>query len=438
MKKVLVVTYYWPPSGGPGVQRVLKFVKHLPRLGWKPIVLTVENGEYPALDPGLARDIPSECDVHRTIAWEPGALYRRFTGQTPRERIPVQAPSQEGGGWRRRVASWVRLNLFVPDAKVGWIPGAVRRGRQLIARERPDLIFSSSPPSTVQLIAHRLARAGGIPWVADYRDPWTRVFSYDRVDRARWARRRDERLEQRTVRAADLRIAVNQICAEQLGGDEASVPFRVLPNGFDEDDFPPDESLVPFERLTLAYAGNLTAMQNPVNLWRGVRILLDERPDLASRMRILLMGVIDRSVQGSLEAAGLEEIAEQPGYLSHEEVIRNLRRSHGLLLLIPRARGNEAIATGKIFEYLACRRPVLGVGPPKGVAAEILRTCNCGEMIDHTDPAEAPLRRLVAMWDRDERFVADEEAISRFARARQAERLAGWFDEITAGGRTER
>ena len=228
MKKVLVVTYYWPPSGGPGVQRVLKFAKYLPAHGWEPIILTVKNGEYPSIDPSLAGDIPAGCSVHRSISFEPGGLYRPFVGLRSGEPIPVATLAVRDISWRQRWANWIRLNLFIPDAKIGWVPSALKAGRRIIRTTKPDLIFSSSPPQTVQLIAEKLARASGLPWVADYRDPWTRIFHYATSRRSAWARRYDRRLEERIVPAADERITVNQICADLLGPELPRAPLHKL------------------------------------------------------------------------------------------------------------------------------------------------------------------------------------------------------------------
>jgi hypothetical protein len=158
MKKVLIITYYWPPAGGPGVQRVLKFAKYLPEFGWQPLVLTVKNGEYPAYDKSLKNDIPPECKVYTTKSIEPFKLYKKFTGMAENEAIPVATLTENKKNWKKRLAYWIRLNLFIPDAKIGWIPFAVKAGKKIIQEEKPDIILSSSPPPTVHLIAKKLAK----------------------------------------------------------------------------------------------------------------------------------------------------------------------------------------------------------------------------------------------------------------------------------------
>jgi glycosyltransferase involved in cell wall biosynthesis len=434
MNKVLVITYYWPPAGGPGVQRVLKFVKHLPEYGWEPCVLTVRDGEYPSLDPSLAAEVPDSCTVERTAALEPGPFYRRLAGMRASEPIPVSVLARPGGNWRQRLSDWIRLNLFVPDAKIGWVPYGVRAGRRVIARERPAVLLSSSPPATVHLIAHRLARASGLPWVADYRDPWTRIFHYTAVQRTAWAAGRDRRLERRTVAAADVRVTINPIVAEQLAGDEAPGWFRLVPNGYDEDDFPDDPGLTPYEHFTVCYAGNLTTQQNPARLWPALASLAATDRTFAGNFRFVHLGVMEPAIRRAIEEAGLLGSCDLRGYVPHAEAINAMRRSHVLLLVIPDAPGNEAIVTGKIFEYLAAGNFVLGVGPLQGAAAQILRECSAGIMRPHATNLDEVLGERYRSWQRDERWEMDKSAVSRYTRRRLTGELAAILTEAVDRG----
>ncbi len=429
MKKVLVITYYWPPAGGPGVQRVLKFVRHLPDYGWQPCVLTVRDGEYPSLDPSLAAEVPAGCPVYRTAALEPGPLYRRLMGMRPSDPIPVAALARAGGGWRRRISDWIRLNLFVPDAKIGWLPHAVRAGRRVLARERPALLLSSSPPATAHLIARRLAQGGDLPWVADFRDPWTRIYHYADARRTRWAAARDGRLERRILAAADARVTINPLVAAQLAGEEAPGWFRMVPNGYDEADFPDRPGLAPYEGFTVCYAGNLTRQQNPARLWPAIARLAATEPGFADTFRFVHLGVMEPTVRREVEVAGLLGHCDLRGYVAHAEAITAMRRSHVLLLVIPDAPGNEAIVTGKIFEYLAAGNFVLGVGPLQGAAARLLEECSAGVMRPHATGLEDVLRERYRCWRRGERWEVDRAAVSRYTRRGLTGELAAILDE---------
>jgi hypothetical protein len=193
MKKVLIITYYWPPAGGPGVQRVLKFVKYLPELGWQPLVLTVKKGEYPAIDETLAKNIPPECKVFKTNIFEPSDLYKRFLGMDDKAKIPTAVLADNNPGLKKQIANLIRLNFFIPDAKIGWKKFAVEEGLKIIETEKPDLIFSSSPPPTVHLIAKKLAAKTNLKWVADFRDPWTDIHYYEKQPRLFFAKYLDRK-----------------------------------------------------------------------------------------------------------------------------------------------------------------------------------------------------------------------------------------------------
>jgi hypothetical protein len=185
MKKVLIITYYWPPAGGPGVQRILKFAKYLPDFGWQPLVLTVSKGEYPALDKSLYKEIPQEAEVFKTKSFEPNLLYKKFVGLDQDASIPISVLSEEKSSLKKSLAHWIRINFFIPDAKIGWQPFAITEGKRIIENHQPDIIFSSSPPPTVHLIARRLKKYARLKWVADFRDPWTDIHYYENQNRIR-------------------------------------------------------------------------------------------------------------------------------------------------------------------------------------------------------------------------------------------------------------
>jgi len=208
MKKVLIITYYWPPAGGPGVQRALKFTRFLPRNGWIPIILTVKNGDYPAMDKSLAGPV-SDLKVFHTSSIEPFRLYKLFTGRKQDESIPTFVLNQgQSERFSDRLSKWIRANLFIPDARIGWMPFAVQKGMKLIRDENIDLIFSTSPPHSLQLIAGSLAKKSGLPWISDFRDPWTEAFwTSGRLNKfSRWL---NNRFESNVFRRADLMVTVS-------------------------------------------------------------------------------------------------------------------------------------------------------------------------------------------------------------------------------------
>jgi glycosyltransferase involved in cell wall biosynthesis len=209
MKKVLIITYYWPPGGGAGIYRVLKFAKYLPQFNWQPIILTVKQGTYPVIDHGLEKDVPSNCPVYRCKSIEPFGIYKKFTGRNSDEAIPDYVFYAKNS-LKDHISRWIRFNCFIPDSRMGWTPSAVKIGLKIIKTEHIDLIFSSSPPNTVQVIANQLARKSGIKWVADFRDPWTDALTYQGIRRSFLTTYIDHRLERNVLQRADAITCVNQ------------------------------------------------------------------------------------------------------------------------------------------------------------------------------------------------------------------------------------
>lgn len=432
MKKVLIITYYWPPAGGPGVQRVLKFAKYLPEFGWQPIILTVENGEYPAIDNSLQDDIPSSCQVYKTFSLEPNLFYKKFTGMAADEKIPTAVLAAENTNWKKRLANWIRLNLFIPDAKIGWIPFAVRKGKKIIKAEKPDIIFSSSPPPTVHLIAKKLAKWSGIKWVADFRDPWTDIYHYNDVIRSAWSLNRDKDKEKEIVTYAGEIITVSQNVAELLN-EKIPNPreIHIIPNGYDETDLDNLKEEPAFDKFTIAYAGKINIQQNPSNLWKILGSMVRENPTFAANFQIFLMGNITDEVITEIRQNNLEKELKNLGYVDHQTALKNLQKSHVLLLLIPNTEKNKGIVTGKFFEYINMEKFILGFGPKDGDAAEILVQTNTGRMFEFNEIQELrnEIKRQYKNRQKGLTQKVNREEIMKYSRRKLTEKLVGVFEK---------
>jgi glycosyltransferase involved in cell wall biosynthesis len=380
-RRVLVLTYYFPPSGGPGVQRILKFVKYLPAYGWAPDVLTVRDGAYPERDPSLEADVPAGVGVHRTASWDPYRLYARFTGQAGDDAVVQGSVEGREADWKEQLARWVRANVFLPDARVGWVPFAVARGRRLLAEGDYDAILTTGPPHSTHLAGSLLQRWTDVPWLADFRDPWTDINYYHELPHTRWARRLDAALERHVLRGAQAVTTVSphwrDLLRSKSDRTDASA-FSVIQNGYDEEDIPPGPARPTDEAFEITHVGSLYASRNPVALWRALRRLADRAavPDL----RIRLVGAVDPNVFASLREHGLAPRTEHVSYVPHAEAVRQMRRAGLLLLSIEAFPEATGMMTGKIYEYLACGRPVLGIGPPDGDAAALLDATSGGTL----------------------------------------------------------
>lgn len=436
MNRVLFITYYFPPSGGPGVQRSLKFSKYLPAFGWEPTVLTVrpERASYPSLDSKMLDEIPPGLPVERTGAWDPYAAYARLLGQKKEETVGVAFIGGEEESWKQRLGKWVRANLFLPDARVGWVPFAVRRGLELLQQERFDVILTSGPPQSVHLIGRALARRSGLPWCADFRDPWTDISYYRELPLTPLARRIDAGLERSVLREADRVIAVSPSLRRMLAR-KTETPISVIMNGFDEADFEGNEVRTQ-EKFVIAHVGNLAASQNPDALWKALRQMREQ--GFIPELRLLMVGNVDAAVRKEIAEYGLEDMLDLIPYVPHDEAVAYMRGASLLLLCINQVPNAECIMTGKLFEYLASGRPVLGIGPPDGDAGAVLDETEAGSMYTHQDVESvgAYVLQQYEAWASGRPLQgADPDVAAPFSRRKQAEQLASLLSEVAYPGR---
>ena len=441
MKRLLIITYYWPPTGGSGVQRWVKFSKYLPEFGWQPVVYTPENPEQLARDESLLADIPACAEVVKTRILEPYELYRRLTGgkKGEGEVNPVNAQQKN---WKQRLSLWVRGNCFVPDPRIGWVRPSVRFLKKYLAEHPVDAVVTTGPPHSVHLIGLGLKKALGLRWIADFRDPWTEMFYYKHLGLGPAADRRHHRLEQTVLDGADAVISVSPPVAADFRA-KTQTPVVLITNGFDEDDFAeagepssgapgvqffPDpengsEKILdtpapqsPRTRVRLVHTGLFAADGNPINLWDALAERCAADPAFRERLQIRLAGKVDAAVTEAVRARGLGGNLVELGYLPHDETVREQRAADILLLPLRREPEYAKVLPGKIFEYLAARRPVLGIGQEDGAAAAVLRDAAAGQMFD---------------WDKKEELLAfldaehpQTEGIEKYTRRALTAQLA--------------
>ncbi len=429
MRKALIVSYYWPPAGGPGVQRVLKFSKYMPDLGWQPIILTVKRGAYPALDKSLEEEVHSSTLVYRTANLEPDQLYKSFTGLKQDDRLPVGLLAAEKKNWKNRLANAIRLNVFIPDAKLLWQPAAVKAGRDIIETHKPDVIFSSSPPPTTHLIARRLARIGKIPWVADFRDPWTQIHYY-RGKRWSQASRLDAMLEKRVTDDCDLLTCVSRAFAELLPVDDKQ-KIRILPNGFDAADF--QDSMQRPERFRIIYIGGLNPNRFYPEFFESIARLISSDKMPADRVKIIFAGQVTLEIKEKISDIFKDApVVKFSGYVNHDEAVRLMQSAALQLLFMEKVEKYEGHLPGKLFEYLAAGNPVLGVGSKSGEAARILEKTKSGSIITaDDDPAPLILKEFEA-WQKQERRSLNKKEIARYSRENLTKQLVEIFNGLLA------
>ena len=387
MKRVLIITYYWPPSGGSGVQRWLKMSKYLPEYGWQPVIYTTENAEYPIIDHSLEKDVAPNIEVIRRPITEPYSAYKKFLGIKKEETVKMGfiQEKEKNKSWKSDLSLWVRGNFFIPDARCGWVKPSVRYLKEYLNEHPVDAIISTGPPHSMHLIAMKLKEALGLPWIADFRDPWTEIDYYNDLHLTAWADRKHHRLEQEVLTKADKVVTVAPDGARRLGR-LGNRNVRTIYNGFDRD----DDTQTPVnlsEQFPITYLGVLSKIQNPSNLWQALAELIKEDSEFDKSLKINMIGQIDSAVVSSINENGLTQHVAYSPYMPHDQVSAVHRSSTLLLLLLmpdsePRAKG---LLTGKLFEYMASGRPILCIGPEDGDAARILRETGAGQTVSFED-----------------------------------------------------
>ena len=419
--RLLVVTYYWPPAGGPGVQRWLKTSKALADLGHDVEILTVspEVATYPLLDPSLESEA-IHLQVHRTQARDWFGAYQKLTR---RKEVPFSGFANQAGrpGPIQRLSRFVRGNFFIPDPRRGWNGYALSKARQLHAKLPFDAVITTGPPHSTHLIGRSLKRQLGIAWWADFRDPWTDIYYYDQFYPTSWARAYDASLERSVLTEADRVLTVAKDLVRLFEEKVPGVRERchVLPNGYDPADF--SEAVQPQnEVFALTYTGTLT-LDYPVALVEAAleRVLQWGRP-----LRLRLVGRPANEFVASMEALKARYPhfdLENLGYRPHAESVNYLQTSDALLLLIPDLPNNKGILTGKIFEYLGSGRPIWGFGPTDGDAQEILTQSAAGALFETASEASAVLQSWMDLCPQG----ASPEARAAFTRLGLAKKLVG-------------
>ena len=382
MKKVLIITYYWPPSGGAGVQRWLKFAKYLPELGWQPVILTVdpEYASYPQRDESLAKEVGSDCLVYTTKSFELYNFYKLISGKKEVPYGGFANESQESSF--QKISKFLRGNFLLPDPRKGWNKYALKKATELIRAFNIETVVTTSPPHSTQLIGLKLKQQFNIRWIADLRDPWTDIYYYNQFKHTKLALRADKNYERKVVESADVLITVSED-VKRIFAEKSELPIAaktvVIPNGFDEDDF--RITNIPTEaKKIITYTGTISEAYDVDCLLEALCLLSENSK---SQLLVRFVGKVPSSVVNKFRSTGLE--VELVGYVDHIKSIEYLFRSDLLLLVIPKVKNNQGILTGKFFEYLASQKPVLAIGPTDGDLAKIIQETKCGKLFDYED-----------------------------------------------------
>lgn len=381
MNKLLFITYYWPPSGGAGVQRGFKFVKYLPEFNIKPIVLTVDenNASYPVTDYSLVDEIPFGIEIYKTKSFEPLNIIGRIFGK---DKIPHAGfANHKKEKFLSKILRFIRGNFFIPDARVGWVKYAYKKACEVIEKEKITNVIISSPPHSSQLIGLKLKKKyPHINWIADLRDPWTDIYYYKDFLHSDSAAARDRNLEREVLLMADNIISVSEEIKKVFSKKAIGLKDKitVIPNGYDEDDFKIQQEISKAKnKFIITYTGTIAEVYNPEIIFRALGEI--NKRGMKKKLVLRFVGSQSSSVLLMARSYGLEDCLEVIPYVEHSKSIAYLKESDALLLIIPMIENDKGILTGKLFEYLAAKKPIIGIGPEDGDAASIIRECASGE-----------------------------------------------------------
>ncbi len=432
MKKVLIITYYWPPAGGGGVQRWLKFVKYLRDFGWEPIVFTPENPEAPVQDDSLLKEIPEGITVLRTKIWEPYQWYKKFTGRNKTDQVQTAfLTEKKKPGITEKISVWIRGNLFIPDARKFWIKPAVKYLHPWLAAHPVELIVSTGPPHSSHLIAKHLKQKTHLPWLADFRDPWTNIDYYNDLRLTRRADRKHRKLEKSVLQTADAVTVISSGMMQDFSHIHHRT-YHLITNGFDPDDFSQSPGRPPADKFRLSHIGSLVKTRNPLVMWEVLKELVDELPSFGRLLEVNLTGTVDLTVRQSIRDNGLETYVQYDAYKPHNELGVAYGQAAVLLLLINDTPNAGLILTGKFFEYMAAQRPILCIGPTDGDAARILKETQTGYAFgfEEREKLKMKITELFTDFQKGDLRLSPK-GIEAYSRQNLTRKLAQLMDKMT-------
>ncbi|MBK0369993.1 glycosyltransferase family 4 protein [Flavobacterium agrisoli] len=380
-KKLLIITYYFPPAGGPGVQRWLKFVKYLPEFNIQPIVYVPENPTYPIVDENLVDEISNQAIILKKKIVEPYQLASVFSKNKTKKIASGIIPNKKKQSFLDKTFLWIRGNLFIPDARVLWVKPSVAYLTQYIQENKIDTIVTSGPPHSLHLIGLALKENLNLTWLADFRDPWTTIGYHKALRLSNYASKKHKKLEHQVLNSADKIIVTSKTTKKEFEL-LTSKPIEVITNGYDNENVA-SQSLD--TKFSIAHIGSFLSERNPRLLWESLAELVNEVPDFKTHFELKLIGAVSQEILDTIKQYKLDSFLNNLGYVSHNEAIAHQRKSQVLLLIEINSKDTKSIIPGKLFEYMVSNRTILAIGPEGSDFAEIITSTNTGNFFTYTE-----------------------------------------------------
>ena len=383
-KKILIITYYWPPAGGPGVQRWLKFVKYLPEFGIDPIVYIPKNPLYPILDDDLIGDVATNTKIIKHKIFEPFGIANFLSGNKSTKLSSGIIPKTNNQSFGEKIMLWIRGNLFIPDARIFWVKPSVKFLEKYILENDIKTIITTGPPHSLHLIGLRLKSKCDVKWIADFRDPWTTIGYQKQLRITSFVKTKHQKLEKNVLQSAD-QIIVTSPSTKKEFRPITSKPITVITNGFDHE-ITADISLD--KKFTIAHIGSFLSERNPEILWQVLSELILVNIEFQKHFELKLVGKISREILATINNFGLTKYVNNLGYISHLESIQHQNKSQVLLLIEIDSIETRCIIPGKLFEYLSAKRPIISIGPKGSDMQQIIENTNAGFFVDYSQKDE--------------------------------------------------
>ncbi|WP_298302325.1 glycosyltransferase family 4 protein [Flavobacterium sp.] len=380
-KKLLIITYYWPPAGGPGVQRWLKFVKYLPDFNVQPIVYIPENPTYPIADEGLMSEVSDKAIILKNKIFEPYQLAGFLSKKETKKISSGIIPAAKKQSFVEKLMLWVRGNLFIPDARKFWVNPSVTYLKKYIQENNIDTIVTSGPPHSLHLIGLKLKQELGVKWFADFRDPWTTIGYHKALKLSSYADKKHKALEHQVLNTADTIIVTSKTTKTEFQAI-TNKPIEVITNGYDVENVP-KQTLD--EKFTLAHIGSFLSDRNPKILWESLQELISENELFKTHFQLKLIGKVSQEILDSISEFKLDAYLNNLGYVSHSEAIKHQKASQVLLLIEIDSEETKSIIPGKLFEYMVSERPIIAIGPKDSDFAEIITSTNTGVFFTYNE-----------------------------------------------------
>lgn len=428
MKRVLIITYYWPPTGGGGVQRWLKFAKYLPEFGWKPVIYTPENPDFEITDQSLSKDVDRIAEVIRQPIWEPFGIYRKLLGKrAARKQGVVEKP---GSSLLGSLSIWIRANLFIPDPRKFWIKPSVKYLIKYLSENPVDVIVTTGPPHSMHLIGLGIKKSLNIPWIADFRDPWSDWDVLDLLKISASAREKHKKLEKQVFQYADKVLTVSNRLGVKLAST-GGIQVEVITNGYDEMDYNHDINHP--DKFRISHLGLLNEGRNPSVLWKVLNEICNENKSFSTDLEIYLAGTIGEQVIEDIHSYDkLKSRSIIKGYISHSEAMKQYSFSAMLLLLVNNTSNASWIIPAKLFEYLHTGIPILAYGEKNSDANDILTSTGQLSFVEYSNESETKERLLEAYkeFKMTSRWEASKEA-AKYSRRSLTMKLVSILEHMT-------